>query len=127
MSAVLTDAVAAAIAALKEDYEIEVEHTGDGGALITVHRVEIGLQWDPAIVEVEFLLPYNYPFAAIYPYYTTETLGRADGAAWPGALQHVAWRGRRVVQISLRASRWNPHVDTAHGAIAQVIRWFNTT
>jgi hypothetical protein len=124
MSTTISDAVARAIGELEEDYRIEVLQTGDGGAFVTVQDVDIGPRWNPRHVEIETLIPFNYPFAAIYPFYTQETLQRVDGSAWPNALQLVEWRGRRVVQISLRANRWDPNVDTARGAIAQVELWF---
>jgi hypothetical protein len=124
MSTTISDAVARAIVELEEDYRIEVLQTGDGGAFVTVQDVDIGPRWNPRHVEIETLIPFNYPFAAIYPFYTQETLQRVDGGAWPNALQLVERRGRRVVQISLRANRWDPNVDTARGAFAQVELWF---
>jgi Prokaryotic E2 family E len=127
MSAVIADAVARAISELEEDYVTDVVQTGDGGAFVTLHDVDIGPHWVPATVDIETLIPFNYPFAAIYPFYTSEALQRVDSGAWPNALQRVEWRARRVVQISLRANRWDPNVDTARGAIAQVELWFKVT
>jgi hypothetical protein len=119
--------VARAIAELEAEFgEVTAEPTGDGGARVTVHDVELGDRWAPKRTAVHFVLAYNYPDAAIYPYFVTNDLQRIDNGPWPGALQRgidTFGTGPRV-QVSLRASRWRPHVDTAVGAIQQVRRWF---
>jgi hypothetical protein len=124
MNTLLADAVEAAIVELKRDFDVDVAPAGDGGAIVTVHDLEIGERWSPAVVNLEFAIAFNYPFAPIYPYYTRGDLERTDGGPWPAALQRVDWQGKQVVQISLRATRWNPDVDCATAAVAQVRRWF---
>lgn len=124
--AALTETVRAAIEELEQSFRISVEPTGDGGAVITVHELAIGQRWQPNSIDLLFEVLYNYPHAPIYPYYTTSDLTRGDSAAWPSALQRVAWRGAQRTQISLRANRWNPSVDTAVGAVLQVQKWFLT-
>jgi hypothetical protein len=119
----LTPHIAAAIEELERDFgDVTVEPDGSGGVYVRVGEVQAGPQWEPAIIPVEFQILFNYPFAAIYPYYTTDELSRVEGA-WPTAMQHVDWRGRRVVQISLRATRWQPNIETASSALAQVRHW----
>lgn len=116
--------VETAIVELEREYGVAVEPDGSGGAIVTVSPVDLGPRWSPQSVELIFAIAFNYPFAAIYPFYTEPALSRTDGGAWPSALQRVGWRGREVTQISLRANRWNPSVDTAAGAVAQVAHWF---
>lgn len=120
----LADAVASAIADLEQaGYELSTAPLGDGGSLVTVHNFAFGDRWLPESGDLRFEVPYNYPFAPIYPYYTTSELNRREGER-PTALQIVDWRGGRYTQISLRATNWNPQIDTAVGAVAQVEHWF---
>jgi hypothetical protein len=116
--------VAAAIAELERHHDVAVEPDGSGGAIVTVLTIDLGPRWSPQIVDLIFAIAFNYPFAPIYPFYTEPALSRTDDGAWPSALQRVGWRGREVMQISLRSNRWNPNVDTAAGAVAQVAHWF---
>jgi hypothetical protein len=122
----VAESVSGAIAELEEAFTVSAEPTGDGGALVTVHALELGDRWQPNQIELVFEVAYNYPYAAIYPYFTTSLLNRADGGQWPTALQRVDWRGAPRTQISLRANRWNPQIDKATGAVLQVQRWFET-
>ena len=122
----VADSVRTAIAELERVFSVNASPTGDGGAVVTVHGLDVGERWRPSLIELTFDIPYNYPHAPIYPYYTEPELERADSGTWPPALQRVAWRGAQRTQISLRATRWNPAVDTAVGAVLQVQRWFET-
>ena len=123
----LPPAIATAIAELEEDFEeMALEPDGTGGVFVSVPGIHLGKRWDPSVVTIEFAVPYNYPFAPIYPYYTTPALRRTDGGPWPQALQLVTWRGRPVAQISLRASRWQPSHDTAASNLSLVRHWFQT-
>jgi hypothetical protein len=126
-TAELADAVGTATAELAELFGISVEAKGDGGAIVTVHALEIGEGWSPSSIDLTFEIAFNYPFAAIYPYFTQPDLQPAAGQAWPSALQRVEWRGAQRTQISLRANRWHPQVDTAVGAVLQVQQWFRRT
>lgn len=121
------ESVQKAIDELEREFEITSSATGDGGAIVTVHDLPIGQHWQPSSIELTFEVAYNYPHAPIYPYFTTPELNRRDGGALPSALQRVAWQGAQRTQISLRANRWNPTVDTAVGGVVQVQRWFENT
>ena len=121
----LASAVSEAIEYLRGMFEVTVEPSGDGGAIVTVHGLEIGDRWNPSVIDLIFEVAFNYPFAAIYPYFTTPDLNRSDGEQ-PQALQRVGWRGVSRTQISRRAARWNPEVDTAAGAVLQVQQWLRT-
>jgi Prokaryotic E2 family E len=98
----------------------------EGGALVTVPDFELGGRWSPSAVTLEFQLLFNYPFAAVYPYFTTPELVRADGAERPPALQIVQWRGRQMTQVSLRSHNWNPQHDSAVSSLKLVRHWFET-
>jgi len=123
-AASLAEAVAAAIDYLREMFELTVEPTGNGGAIVTIHGLEIGDKWNPNVIDLTFEIAFNYPFAPIYPYYTLTELSRTDGGGWPSGLQRIDWRGALWTQVSLRATRWNPQMDTAAGAAFQVQQWF---
>lgn len=122
----LTGAVEAAITELEAEYDdVAWEADGEGGAYVTAGPVEIGTRWTPEAVALSCQLAFNYPDAAIYPFYTTAELQSTVGL-WPSALQRVNWRGLAVVQISLRTKQWRPEHDTASTAIAIVAHWFRT-
>jgi hypothetical protein len=121
-----SETVQRAIEELERMFTITATATGDGGAIVAVHALSINERWQPSSIALMFEVAYNYPHAPIYPYYTTPELNRCDGGGWPSALQRVAWRDAQRTQISLRANRWNPSVDTAVGAVLQVQRWFET-
>ena len=123
MSTAVSEPVLQAIADLQADFAVTYEPTGDGGAIVDVHDLDLGPSWQPSVVDLTFQIPYNYPFAPIYPYYVQSGLVRADGQG-EAALQPASWRGLPHTQISLRANRWSPQVDTALGAVAQVQDWF---
>lgn len=124
----LAAAVAAAIIELEAEYEsVSWETDGSGGAHVTVAPLALGPRWQPSEVPVTFQVAFNYPHAAIYPFFTTHELSRVDNGAWPSALQKVGWRDQQVVQISLRANRWQPAYDTASSALALVGHWFRTS
>src|SRR5947209_5432417 len=122
----MTEEVQAALKELETEYQVTAEADGQGGAYVTVEAVDLGPRWNPTNTQVEFLIAYNYPYAAIYPYYTRPDLQRVDGGVWPSALQRVSWRGRDVIQVSLRCNRWQPAYDTASNSLRMVIHWFHT-
>jgi hypothetical protein len=118
--------VAAAIADLAHEFGVtEVESTGDGGAYVKLNEIEIGPRWQPTHAELSFLVPFNFPYAYIYPFYTDQVLTRADGGDQPNALQRVNWRGRDVTQISLRPNRWQPQYESASSLVYLVQHWFH--
>jgi hypothetical protein len=121
-----TPEVAAAIEELGEDFTVSTRPTGDGGAIVTAHDIDIGGVWQPDRIDIQFVIPYNYPFPQIYPFYTESAISRAHGGQLPSALATVGWDGKSVTQISLRPNRWNPSHDTATGALEQVRHWFRS-
>lgn len=127
MSVTITAAISEAVEELERLFgEVEVEPDGEGGAYVTVRELDLGEKWAPQVVPLSFQLPFNYPHAAVYPYYSPQGLARADGGVCPPALQPVTWRGLPMVQISLRANRWSPTHDSAAGSVGQVVHFFQT-
>ena len=124
VTADISAAVSEAVRELEEEFQLTVEPDGNGGAIVTLLDVDLGGRWTPQTVDLAFSVLFNYPFASIYPFFTTPALERRDGGELPSALQHVDWRDNPVTQISLRANRWDPNVDTAYGAVIQVLHWF---
>jgi hypothetical protein len=106
---------------------VDAEPDETGGAYVTIREIDLGERWTPRIVPLTFQLAFNYPYAAVYPYYCPAGVARVDGCPLPQAIQNVMWRGRPVLQISLRANRWSPAHDSAAGAVEQVRRFFQTT
>jgi hypothetical protein len=121
----LVGEVSAAIAELEHEFgPVAVESAGDGGAYATVRAIEIGPRWQPSPIDLSFLVPSNFPFAYIYPFYSAPPLERVDGGQLPSALQRVNWRGREMTQISLRPNRWQPEHENASSLVYLVQHWF---
>ncbi|HEV7492460.1 E2/UBC family protein [Baekduia sp.] len=122
-------AVARAIDELKAEFGAEAvasKPDGDGGAFVRVSDLDFGPQWRVSLAELRFHLPYNYPDAAIYPYYLLSDLERLEGN-WPDNVRRgVGFDGGTYIQASLRFNRWNPGIDTAAGAVHEVCEWLRT-
>lgn len=124
MSAVVSSDVEAGLDELDAAFPGRVQHSpdGTGGTIVTIDGIELGEKWTPSSTPLSFELPYNYPAAAIYPFYIPGDVRRNDGS-WHQGLQQVGWRGETVIQVSLRHNRWNPGVDSAVGSVLQVQDW----
>jgi Prokaryotic E2 family E len=117
--------VFAALADLEREFgSVAVQPAGDGGAYTIVDGIEIGPRWQPSPIALDFLIPSNFPYTYIYPFYTESPLQRLDGGPWPSALQRVNWRGREMTQISLRPNRWQPQHENASSLVYLVQHWF---
>jgi hypothetical protein len=121
--AVVSSDVAAAITELNAAFSNRVVHDPDGigGAYVAVAGLDLGDGWTRAFCDLQFHIPYNYPAAAIYPYYLPGDL--APLRTVPGALQRVEWRGQQLWQVSLRNTAWTPDHDNAVGCVLQVRAW----
>jgi hypothetical protein len=127
MATVNTTPAVAAIEEIAAEFDgTRSEPDGEGGAYVAVEGIEIGERWAPRLVTLEFQILFNYPFGAIYPYYTCAELRRTDGGESPPALQQADWRGRTVTQVSLRSNHWNPQHDTALSKLKQARHWFQS-
>ena len=117
------DTISGALRELEQAFPAAVTHEPDGagGVYATVAGCWLGNHWSQPVVDLSFHIPFNYPWAAIYPYYL-------PGDTWPTAvvspaLQRISWRGQQVIQVSLRHNQWNPQIDTAVGCVRQVLAW----
>jgi hypothetical protein len=121
-AASITADVATAVGELEETFpdSVRCEPDENGGAWVTV-EIDLGERWTRGRAPVTFHVPYNYPFAPIYPYYLPADATPVDG--WPTALQQVQWRGSPVVQVSLRHKAWDPSRDNALGCVLQMQAW----
>jgi hypothetical protein len=127
MATVNATPVSAAIEEIAAEFDgTRSEPDGEGGAFVAVEGIEIGERWAPQVITLEFQLLFNYPFAAIYPYYAPAELRRADGGELPPALQQVGWRERQVTQVSLRSTHWDPRHDSALSKLKQAQHWFHS-
>lgn len=125
-SVTLAGSVESAIRQLEVEYaDVDWEPDGEGGAYVSARPVDFGARWTPDAAPLQCQLAFNYPDAAIYPFYTTFALQSTIGLS-PPALQRVSWRGAEVIQISLRPRVWRPEHDTASTALALVGHWFRT-
>jgi hypothetical protein len=122
-----TGTLAVAIEELEQEFaDVSSEPDGEGGLFVVVAGIETQGIWQPDPLPLEFRLLFNYPHAAIYPFYATPDLQLAAGGPVPQAIQRVDWRGRTMMQISLNSPNWNPKHDTALSKVKQVRRWLQT-
>jgi hypothetical protein len=124
--AVVTD-VAEALEELEREFPGAVMHEPDdvGGAYVTVGGIRLGRGWTREEAPLTFHLPYNYPAASPYPYYLPDDV--TPVADWPLALQRVRWRGRGMIQVSLRHNNWDPECDRVVGCVLQVAARLQST
>lgn len=126
----MTPAVDEAIAQLRAAFPgNRIEHTPEaqGGAYVIVHDLFLGDQYQPDHSWVGFLIPYNYPFADVYPHYVESTFARGNGQALgEGFAQPMSWHDRAATQISRRSNRWDPNEDTAVTKLYKVLEWLRS-
>jgi hypothetical protein len=103
--------------------QVMVESEDGNGTIIRLTGIELGPRWSASTGDLWFLIPFNYPDAAIYPYYVT---GATPTGGYIAALQPVQWRGMAATQVSLRHNGWNPNVDTALGSVRQTLAWLRS-
>jgi hypothetical protein len=100
---------------------LTAEPEADGGALITIARVELAASWGRRRAPLRFVIPYNYPAIPPYPYYLPREA--EPPGAWPPALQPIDWQGAPMIQVSLRNNNWDPARDNVLGCVLQVTDW----
>ena len=108
------------------DTEVDVVGTGDGGAIVTIARVDPG----PAYVQREtwmrFAISFQYPYADIYPLFVRPDLGRVDGQPHGQGISLAEFNGEKALQLSRRSNRLNPAIDTAALKVTKVLEWLWT-
>ncbi len=123
----MSPAIATALDELRAAWpecEITSADQSDGGATVTLSVVTLGPQYQPDRSWIGFTIPYNYPYADVYPLFTDPGLARVDGAPLgEGFQQQVQWNGRATTQISRRSNGWDSAVDTAAAKLQKVQEW----
>ena len=120
---VIAPEVARALGELQEAFpgRLASEPDGLGGALVSIADTRLPEAWPATHSALMFVIPFNFPAIPVYPYYIAAEVAPA-GALGEG-LQRVQWRGRSVLQLSLRHNRWRAGLDTVVGSVLQTMDW----
>lgn len=109
--------------ALFADTEVDAVDTGDGGAIVTVSRVDPGPVFTQRETWLRFAIGFQYPYADIYPLFVRADLTRADGQPHGEGIGLAEFDGENALQLSRRSSRLNPTIDTAALKVTKVLEW----
>lgn len=120
---VIAQEAARALQQLEEAFpgRLSSEPDGLGGALVAITEARMPTGWPATHSALMFVIPFNFPAIPVYPYYI-EAEAAPPGALGEG-LQRVDWRGRAVLQLSLRHNAWRPGLDTVVGSVLQAMDW----
>ena len=122
----------AVVQAIKElrcrfpESDVKARDTGDGGAVVTIDRVDVGDGYTPMETWVGFCISYQYPHADIYPLFVRADLTRVDGGSHGEGITLQTFEGQPALQLSRRSNRLNPETDTAALKVIKVIEWLRT-
>jgi hypothetical protein len=122
----LAASVVAAIDELEAAYPgVAVSHREDdeGGAFVMVDPVPLGPPYVQATTWVGFHIPFNYPFADVYPHFVRGDLARLDGQALGEGTSGGTFEARPAIQLSRRSPRRDAGVDTAVLKLDRVLGW----
>ena len=125
----LAGAVAGAIAELHDafpDASVAATEDGQGGAVIVIDAVPLGAPYIQEATWVGFTIPFNYPFADVYPFFVRGDLARQDGEPLGPGTSTVAFDGRPnegAVQLSRSSPRRDAAIDTALRKLLRVLDW----
>ena len=114
-----------------DGHRVDVEAENDGGALVRVHDLEMGGQYEPERSWVAFHITFQYPFADVYPHFCTADLKRKDGARLgegfsAGAQWKTNSQSEAAVQVSRRSNHWDSSADTAAIKLDKVLTWIQS-
>ena len=125
-TATLTVEVAAALAEIEGHYGRRVHHEpdGQGGTLVMIDEIELPPTWAGPSAPLHFVIPFNFPAVAPYPYYLPQDV--QPPAPWHQAMQPIEWRGMPMIQVSLRNANWRPAQDSILGCLMQVTEWLRS-
>ncbi len=105
------------------DTEVDAVDTGDGGATVTIARVDPGPVYVQHETCMRFTISFQYPYADIYPLFVRPDLDRVDGQPHGEGIAESEFNGEKVLQLSRRSNRLNPAIDTAALKVAKVLQW----
>ena len=118
--------VLAAIEELRCTFEgcnLGFEDDESGGAFVMVSNVPLGRPYRQHNTWFGFHITFQYPYADVYPHFTTPDLARFDGGNLGGGFGTATFQGRSAIQISRRSNKLNPETDTAALKLLKVIQW----
>lgn len=104
--------------------QVTPEAQDETGLVVRVSDVALSERWTPRTGELWFVIPYQYPDAAVYPYHV---IGAMPTGGLVTALQSVTWRGMAVTQVSLRHNAWDPARDNVVGCVLQTRAWLRAS
>ena len=103
---------------------IDLVEDGHGGAFVTLRQISLsGVLYAQATSWIGFHITHTYPYADIYPHFVRPDLSRRDGKPLGEATSMGNFRGSPAIQLSRRANRHDPAVDTALLKLQKVLRW----
>jgi hypothetical protein len=126
-------AVLEAIEQLKGQYPdstFDVREDGQGGAHVLIDPVDLGQIYTEGTrgTWISFHIPFQVPFADVYPHHVRRDLARADGRPLGEAMSHAEAPvfGRLSVQLSRRSNHRDPNHETVLHKLLKVIEWAST-
>lgn len=122
----MTPEVAHAVEELRAsfaDTEVAADEAGDGGAYITIARVDPGPAYVQSDTWVRFAIGFQYPHADVYPLFVRPDLSRADGQPHGEGILLAEFQGAGALQLSRRSNRLDPATDTAALKVTKVLDW----
>lgn len=126
-------AVEEAIARLKAQYAesvFDVREDGQGGAHVLIDPVDLGEIYTEATQSswISFHIPFQVPFADVYPHHVRRDLARRDGRPLGEGMSHAEAPvfGRPSVQLSRRSNHRDPNHETVLHKLLKVIQWAST-
>lgn len=109
---------------------IDVKDDGQGGAYVVVESVDLGERYTEGtrVTWIGFLIPFQYPFADVYPHHIRPDLTRVDGRPLGEGMGQSRFEGfaRDSIQISRRSNQRDSSLETALHKLLKVIQWAKT-
>lgn len=122
----LTEPVAAAVTEIERgmpEVVWEVREDGAGGVVVVGRGARLGGVWEQPDTWIGFRIPFNYPYADIYPHFVRGDLRRRDGAPLGEAMSTTTFEGMPAIQLSRRSNHRVPGVETALIKLLKVLSW----
>jgi hypothetical protein len=106
---------------------VSVREDGQGGAYLLVEPVDLGPTYtqETRRTWMGFHLPFQYPFADVYPHHVRRDLTRADARPLGEGMGHSRYEGfeRDSVQLSRRSNHREAALEKAVHKMLKVIEW----
>lgn len=98
------------------------EEDGEGGAYVTVEKVDLNGPYDQNETWIGFHITAQFPYSDIYPVFVRSDLRRKDGGAFgTGIAPGHNWRNRgAAIQVSRKSNGRDPMLETAPAKILKV-------